>query len=183
MNDLSWAVVCESALRSNPMYEHFFARRRVFLTSFMRDEIAFRRRTGYVVAEGPTIVLLGPWPAAAVPATALSRVTVGSLKRLPPAIRARWVAVNALNANLPDSPHLYLSAICTRPSRHRQGHGASVMAQVAALGDGLGLDVYLATSAPWLVAWYRRQDYDDAGHYPLGSTDVTVMRRLSAGSR
>ena len=138
------------ALRSDALFTYYFPRspmRWLLLWSFFRDELAFRREHGQVVAVGAAVAFLGDWPLADLPLGRLSLLTRLLLRLQPPEVRQRWTKAPNLNPRRPLSQHRYLSVIGTPRARRGRGDGTRLIKRLVNDAGAAGLDLYLETSS------------------------------------
>jgi ribosomal protein S18 acetylase RimI-like enzyme len=83
-----------------------------------------------------------------------------------PAIRGARVAAVMERAH-PPSPHLYLWFLAARPSMQRAGVGRALMGHVLGEADARELPVYLETTRPENVPYYRSFGFSVAGEEAL----------------
>jgi|SRR6185312_12841056 len=168
------SVTLARALGDDPVFRYFFPDtllRPMFLRSFFRDEVRYRRTHGQVLRHGAAIALVGDWPHAEFPVDRLGPLTRLLLRLQPQGVRERWVA-GELSARRADSPYRYLSAIGTRPECQGRGDGTQLLERVITDARAADLDVYLETGSEGLVRWYS-----DHG------CEVASIHRLPDGPR
>jgi ribosomal protein S18 acetylase RimI-like enzyme len=84
----------------------------------------------------------------------------------------------AMDANHPDSPHLYLFIVGIDPSQQGQGLGERLLAPTLANCDATGAAVYLESTNPRNVGFYQRLGFDIVSEFhPEGGPLLTGMWR------
>ena len=84
----------------------------------------------------------------------------------------------AMEANHPHDPHLYLFIVGVDPSRQGRGLGETLLAPTLAHCDATGTAAYLESSNPRNLGFYRRLGFHTASEfYPEGGPLFTGMWR------
>ncbi|HEY8638160.1 MAG TPA: GNAT family N-acetyltransferase [Solirubrobacteraceae bacterium] len=83
----------------------------------------------------------------------------------------------------PTEPHVYLWQLATDPTHQRTGAGRSLLERLSDSADERGLPIWLETTKPENVAYYRGSGFAVEGEEPLprGAT-VWFMRRPASGA-
>lgn len=76
-------------------------------------------------------------------------------------------ALAAMDSGHPRAPHLFLHTVGTDPRHQRRGVGRALVEQVTARADAQGRPVYLMTSRPELIDYYRSFGFNPVGEAPL----------------
>lgn len=88
----------------------------------------------------------------------------------------------AMDANHPDSPHLYLFIVGIDPSRQGNGLGALLLEPTLANCDATGTAAYLESTNPRNVGFYQRLGFDIVSEFhPEGGPLLTGMWREPLG--
>jgi ribosomal protein S18 acetylase RimI-like enzyme len=88
----------------------------------------------------------------------------------------------AMEANHPGDPHLYLFVVGVDPSQQGRGLGESLLAPTLAHCDATGTAAYLESSNPRNLGFYRRLGFETVSEfYPEGGPLFTGMWRDPAG--
>jgi len=88
----------------------------------------------------------------------------------------------AMEANHPVDPHLYLFVVGVDPSQQGSGLGEALLAPTLAHCDATGTAAYLESSNPRNLGFYRRLGFDAVSEfYPEGGPLFTGMWRDPAG--
>jgi ribosomal protein S18 acetylase RimI-like enzyme len=84
----------------------------------------------------------------------------------------------AMDANHPDSPHLYLFIVGVDPSRQGNGLGERLLAPTLAHCDATGTAAYLESTNPRNIGFYQRLGFDTVSEFhPEGGPLLTGMWR------
>jgi ribosomal protein S18 acetylase RimI-like enzyme len=84
----------------------------------------------------------------------------------------------AMEANHPGDPHLYLFVVGVDPSQQGRGLGESLLAPTLAHCDATGTAAYLESSNPRNLGFYRRLGFETVSEfYPEGGPLFTGMWR------
>ena len=88
----------------------------------------------------------------------------------------------AMDANHPHDPHLYLFIVGVDPSRQGQGLGETLLAPTLAHCDATGTAAYLESSNPRNIGFYQRLGFNTVSEfYPEGGPLFTGMWRDPVG--
>jgi ribosomal protein S18 acetylase RimI-like enzyme len=88
----------------------------------------------------------------------------------------------AMDANHPDSPHLYLFIVGVDPSRQGNGLGERLLAPALAHCDATGTAAYLESTNPRNIGFYQRLGFDTVSEFhPEGGPLLTGMWREPVG--
>jgi ribosomal protein S18 acetylase RimI-like enzyme len=88
----------------------------------------------------------------------------------------------AMEANHPGEPHLYLFIVGVDPSQQGHGLGEALLAPSLAHCDATGTAAYLESSNPRNIGFYRRLGFDTVSEfYPEGGPVFTGMWREPVG--
>jgi len=91
-----------------------------------------------------------------------------------PEMQARFDLIGpAMEANKPPGPYWYLQLLATHPDWQRQGLGAELMQVVFDQADPQGVQCYLETERPELVAYYRRYGFEVRSEWDI-DPDATL---------
>jgi len=95
--------------------------------------------------------------------------------------RASVAVLSATSARHPDVPHVYLSAMAALPRRRGLGAGTAMLRYGLDRARGLGLPVYLETSAPRNRKLYARHGFRDLGDPIYLPDDGPVLQPMWHG--
>jgi GNAT superfamily N-acetyltransferase len=84
-------------------------------------------------------------------------------------------ALSLMDSGHPSSPHLFLHTVGANALHQRRGVGRALVSYLADRADGQSWPVYLMTSRPELVDYYRRFDFGSVGQLRL-PRGVTVWQ-------
>lgn len=88
----------------------------------------------------------------------------------------------AMDANHPDSPHLYLFVVGIDPSQQGNGLGERLLAPTLAYGDATGAAAYLESTNPRNIGFYQRLGFEIVSEFhPEGGPLLTGMWREPVG--
>jgi ribosomal protein S18 acetylase RimI-like enzyme len=88
----------------------------------------------------------------------------------------------AMDANHPDIPHLYLFIVGVDPSRQGNGLGESLLVPTLANCEGTGTAAYLESTNPRNIGFYQRLGFDVVSEFhPEGGPLLTGMWREPVG--
>jgi ribosomal protein S18 acetylase RimI-like enzyme len=84
-----------------------------------------------------------------------------------------------------DEPHLYLWQLAVDPRAQRSGVGRALMARVIADADDAGVPVYLETTNPDNLPYYRSHGFAEIGResLPRGAPLWLMLRPTEPGRR
>ncbi|MFF5428235.1 MULTISPECIES: GNAT family N-acetyltransferase [unclassified Streptomyces] len=88
-------------------------------------------------------------------------------------------AVEAAVEHGPKEPHWYLAVVGADPAARGQGHGAALLRSGLAQADAAGMPVYLESSKPDNLPFYRHFGFEVLGEgaLPGGGPTLWAMRR------
>lgn len=120
---------------------------------------------------------LGAWPTLRIVTNLLRRGSQGSVVR---ALRAG----NAMDANHPKEPHLYLFTIGTRKANRGKGLGRMMMTPMTTAADRARLPCYLENSNPQNTGFYHSHGFERLKLFEVGpgSPPLEAMWREPRGA-
>ncbi|MDJ0786414.1 MAG: GNAT family N-acetyltransferase [Myxococcota bacterium] len=95
--------------------------------------------------------------------------------------RAEAKLAKLATVQVPEGPHWYLNGIAARRGGRSRGVGAGLLEPFLALSDSEGVPIYLESSNPRNLSFYRRYGFEDCGPCVLlDEADARIQPMLRA---